>query len=295
MKADSLSGLIGRICELEVVRQSEHGVFLSLPCTNLSQASRRREQEIQCVLLPKKFGIFAHGSKIAVFLYTDSQDRLVATTQTPLLKFGEIGALEIVDVVANGYFVDLGIDKQLFVPAKNPKAQNLGSQIVVYVARDKQMRLIGKLAIRKYLQPCKQKALLYSCVKVLVFEKTPLGFGCVVEGRYYGLVYHSELAFSPSIGETLILKVTNLRKDGKLDLGPKREQSVKVLLEILQQHNGCLELDFKSESSEIFALTALSKKNFKILSNKLVKENLAYFADKNNGRKNLCLRESTSS
>ncbi|WP_066388259.1 S1-like domain-containing RNA-binding protein [Helicobacter himalayensis] len=281
----ALQTFVGKICELEVARLSPYGAFLSLP-----QDTQKQSEE--SVLLPKKFVLdtLTVGDKVRVFLYTDSEDRLVASTQTPLLCVGEVGMLRVVDITSNGYFVDLGVDKELFVPSKMPKNKNLGKLLTIFLSIDKQGRLIGRLGIKERLQACTDKRLIGANASAFVFEKTPLGFGCVVAGRHYGLLYHNELAFVPKLGEILRVKVKRLRSDGKLDLSPVRAISGNCLLDLLKMHNGRIELDFKTSPEEIVRILKMSKKNFKLLANKLVRENLAEFIDAGDARKALVLK-----
>lgn len=298
--------MVGTLQNLKITRFSQYGAFLE---------SERGE-----ILLPKKFvdRALGVGERVRVFVMRDSEDRIVATTQIPRLMLGEIGALEVVDSNAYGYFAHLGVDKHLFIPHKSPKRAMIGQKLVVFLTLDKQERLIGKLGIKEHLRACRDRRLLGREVSALVFERTPLGFGCVVEigaldsaldsertdgldskrvgaldsqmrasqarggrgGAHYGLLYASELAYTPQIGESLAVRLKHIRSDGKLDLSlaVRGESS---LIEALARHNGRLELDFKSSSEEVFALLRMSKKNFKTLANKLVREGRARFVDSN--------------
>lgn len=310
--------MVGTLQNLKITRFSQYGAFLE---------SERGE-----ILLPKKFvdRALGVGECVRVFVMRDSEDRIVATTQIPRLMLGEIGALEVVDSNAYGYFAHLGVDKHLFIPHKSPKRAMIGQKLVVFLTLDKQERLIGKLGIKEHLRACRDRRLLGREVSALVFERTPLGFGCVVEigvldsaldsertdgldleaagaldsvldskrvsgldsgfdkkevrggrgGAHYGLLYASELAYTPQIGESLAVRLKHIRSDGKLDLSlaVRGESS---LIEALARHNGRLELDFKSSSEEVFALLRMSKKNFKTLANKLVREGRARFVDSN--------------
>ena len=298
--------MVGTLQNLKITRFSQYGAFLE---------SERGE-----ILLPKKFvdRALGVGERVRVFVMRDSEDRIVATTQIPRLMLGEIGALEVVDSNAYGYFADLGVDKHLFIPHKSPKRAMIGQKLVVFLTLDKQERLIGKLGIKEHLRACRDRRLLGREVSALVFERTLLGFGCVVEigaldsaldsertdgldskrvggldsqmrasrarggrgGAHYGLLYASALAYTPQIGESLAVRLKHIRSDGKLDLSlaVRGESS---LIEALARHNGRLELDFKSSSEEVFALLRMSKKNFKTLANKLVREGRARFVDSN--------------
>lgn len=292
-----------RLCEKERM-QKDHmmvGTIQNLTITRLSQygAFLQTQSKSTEILLPRKFVDLSArvGESVRVFIMHDSEDRIVATTQIPHLLIGEIGALEVVDSNAYGYFADLGVDKHLFIPHKAPKRSMIGKNLVVYLTLDKQGRLIGKLGIKERLCACRDRRLLGHEVCALVFERTPLGFGCVVEaldlkradegaleihkieGRaHYGLLYASEVACVPKIGEKIAVRIKTIRVDGKIDLRVLI-QSESSLLEVLERHNGRVELDFKSSPQEIASVLQMSKKNFKTLANKLVREGKAQFVD----------------
>lgn len=146
------------------------------------------------VLLPNKFCPSGAkvGDEVQVFIYTDSQDRFIATTQSPLATLGQIAFLRVVSVGQNGVFLDLGLDKDIFMPSKNPKSYALDSLVAVKICADKSHRLIAKKGIKDTLKPYKAKhsgAHRGTKVEILPFEISPLGVGCIVEGKYYGLLY----------------------------------------------------------------------------------------------------------
>lgn len=146
------------------------------------------------VLLPNKFCPSGAkvGDEVQAFIYTDSQDRFIATTQSPLATLGQIAFLRVVSVGQNGVFLDLGLDKDIFMPSKNPKSYALDSLVAVKICADKSHRLIAKKGIKDTLKPYKAKhrgAHRGTKVEILPFEISPLGVGCVVEGKYYGLLY----------------------------------------------------------------------------------------------------------
>lgn len=149
------------------------------------------------VLLPNKFCPSGAkvGDEVQAFIYTDSQDRFIATTQTPLATLGQIAFLRVVSVGQNGVFLDLGLDKDIFMPSKNPKSYALDSLVAVKICADKSHRLIAKKGIKDTLKPYRAKhrgAHRGTKVEILPFEISPLGVGCVVEGKYYGLLYTSQ-------------------------------------------------------------------------------------------------------
>ncbi|HIV49124.1 S1-like domain-containing RNA-binding protein [uncultured Helicobacter sp.] len=295
--------MVGTLQNLKIIRFSQYGAFL--------------QGEIQGkeILLPKKFvdSAMRIGESVRVFVAYDSEDRIVATTQIPKLLLGEIGALEVVDSNEYGYFADLGVDKHLFIPHKSPKRTMIGQKLVVFLTLDKQGRLIGKLGVKERLRPCRDKHLLGREVDALVFERTPLGFGCVVDAldlktagvsaldsemskrqvqecAHYGLLYASEVVCTPHVGERIAVRIKHIRNDGKLDLSVVA-QGESGLLKALLRHNGRVEIDFKSSPQEIASLLGMSKKNFKTLANKLVREGKVRFveSDVRGGHKALAL------
>lgn len=259
---------LGVINSLKVNRVSEPGLYL---CAE-------DEQE---VLLPncyvkKEMKI---GSAIDVFIYTDSEDRLVATTLTPYGKKGEFVTLEVVDSAKFGAFLDMGLTKDLLVPKNRQKSTfNIGSRKVVQIVEDeKTHRLIGteKFVLEKFPKDLEQN----SEVEIVVYVKTPLGFKVVVNNRFEGLIYHNEIFEKINIGDKKKAYVKSLREDGKLDISlqkigeSKKEDDIKKVLDILTNNGGELPFTYKSDAQEIKSTFGLSKKAFKATLTKLIEEN----------------------
>lgn len=239
--------MVGTYVRLEVKKILPFGAILG-------------EEEI---LLPRKY--MPQDCKIAesveVFVYTDSEDRIIATTLKPYGVLDEIVALEVVDIANNGVYLNLGIAKDIFLPCKNPYIFQRGKRVVVKIEKDKQERLIASTQFK--CLPCKDKSKIRQEMKALVRRKTPLGFECVIEGKYQGMLYHSEL-FSPlSIGDEVGVKVKNIRADGKMDLKLIQEDEVQSLLKILRENANFLPLSNESEPQEIYKIAKMSKKAFK--------------------------------
>lgn len=256
---------IGKIQTLQIVRFTKNGAYLA----NGADLSNE-------VLLPNKFvpkGIQV-SDRVDVFVYTDSLDRLVASTQVPYATLGEITSLKICSIEINGCFLELGIDKDIFMPTKNPKRFENGQFVVVRITIDKQNRLIAKLGIKEYLLPYPGKNN-FIAVEVLPFEKTPLGINCVVNQKYFGLLYANQIFVPLKIGINVTAYIANIRADGKLDLsltplGDKSEQKMRLLSLIRKQK--ILEFDFDSSPEVIRENFQMSKKSFKTLINALLKE-----------------------
>lgn len=260
---------IGEVQDLYVVRLSEHGAYLGVASHKNFKPLQKKDE---CsVLLPRKFlpTDIKIGDCMRVFVMHDSNDRPIAFGGMPKAQRGDIAELEIVEILSFGCFLDIGMDKHIFMPSKNALRFYVGQKVVVYLTLDKQLRLIAKLGIKAYLKPSPYFNT-YTLLHAQIFESTPLGFGCVVEGKYYGLLYANEIPFVPSIGERLQVYVKKCRKDGKLDLlfyAPYSQNHKQQILDSLP-----LALDFQSSPEAIFRSLKMSKKLFKRAINELVRE-----------------------
>ncbi|WP_456383482.1 CvfB family protein [Hydrogenimonas sp.] len=277
---------LGAVNRLEIVRSTDHGLVLS-------------SEEGKEVLLPKRYVTeeMAIGEEIDVFVHTDSEDRLVATTERPLAMLGEAAVMEVVDVTHQGAFVDWGLPKDLFVPKMfQREPMKKGERHIVFVDYDERThRLVGTQKIDKKLAKASKKSLKRNQeVQLLIYGRTDLGYKAVVEKRYDGLVFHSEVFESVDVGETKRGYVKRIRDDGKIDLllrpiGKKSDDlAARKVLDYLESHKGMMPLNYKSDPERIKALLGLSRKNFKRALTKLldankveVKENGTYLRVKN--------------
>lgn len=208
--------------------------------------------------MPKEMGI---GESLEVFVYTDSEDRIIATTLKPYGTLGEILALEVVDIVNNGAYLDLGIAKDIFLPLKNPYALKRSQKIVVKIEKDKEGRLLANAHFK--LSPCKDRSKTHQESSALISRKTPLGFECVIEGKYQGLLYSSEVFAPLKVGEQVRVSVKKVRNDGKLDLKLLKEDEAEALVKILRERGNSLALSNESDPQEIYRICGMSKKSFK--------------------------------
>jgi predicted RNA-binding protein (virulence factor B family) len=208
---------------------------------------------------------------LELFLYTDSEDRIVATTQRPLAMLGEFALFEVVDVTKFGAFVDWGLPKDLFVPRHAQKKPfHIGDKRVLHVSYDERThRLIGEEKISKYLSNQPKGLKPHQAMEVLVMAKTPMGFKVIVNDRYEGMLYNNELFETLSIGDQRTAYLKALRRDGKLDLSlqPAGTQASDVatqkVLQLLEEGNGMLPYNYKSDPDLIGSIFGLSRKSFK--------------------------------
>ena len=254
----------GVVNTLKVNRVSEPGIYLI----------SGDETE---VLLPNAYvkKEMAIDSLLDVFIYTDSEDRLVATTLKPYLYLNEFGYLKIVDSAKFGYFVDIGLPKDLLVPKNRQKGTyNIGSYKVLQMQFDE--RTSRLIASEKYILEEEPKNLKQGDeVEIILYSKTPLGFKVIVNNSYEGMIFHSEIFENLKIGDKKRAYIKNLREDKKLDISlqkiGEKVDSNKVL-EILKANGGVLNFTYKSDAEDIKNMFAMSKKAFKATLTKLIDE-----------------------
>ena len=245
---------------LQVVRTSEQGFYLT------------RDEE-EAILLPNRYiptGL-QMGDEIEVFVYTDSQGRLIATTLEPKITLNQFAYLEVTSVTQFGAFVYWGIAKELLVPFREQdKRLEPGQHTVVYLYKDETSgRLAGSAKIRKFLDKDLVTVDAEEEVQILIYDQTELGYKAIVNDKHDGLIYHNEVFQSVAIGQRLKAYVKKVREDGKLDLelqppgyskvAPNAERIIKAL----EDHEGWLPLTDKSSPEEITKKLGMSKKTFK--------------------------------
>ena len=254
----------GVVNTLRVNRVSEPGIYLI----------SGDETE---VLLPNAYvkKDMAIDSLLDVFIYTDSEDRSVATTLKPYLYLNEFAYLKIVDSAKFGYFVDIGLPKDLLVPKNRQKGTyNIGSYKVLQMQFDE--RTSRLIASEKYILEEEPKNLKQGDeVEIILYSKTPLGFKVIVNNLFEGMIFHSEIFENLKIGDKKRAYIKNLREDKKLDISlqkiGEKVDSNKVL-EILKANGGVLNFTYKSDAEDIKNIFAMSKKAFKATLTKLIDE-----------------------
>ena len=258
---------VGKTNTLRVNRVTEFGLFLIA----------KNDEE---VLLPNAYidKSMEVDTFVDVFIYTDSEDRLVATTLKPYAMKNDFASLEVVDTANFGAFLDMGLPKDLLVPKNKQKSTfNIGDIKVVQVLEDdKTNRLIGseKFELSKEPENLDKNAE----VEILLYTKTPLGFKVIVNNKYEGLIYHNEIFENIQIGDKKRAYVKFLREDGKLDISlqkigaKKNDDNQSKVLDILEQNGGELGFTYKSDAEDIKDVFGLSKKAFKASLTKLIEE-----------------------
>ncbi len=263
---------IGKIQDMKLKRFSTVGAYLTPVDEN--------EPEI---LLPKKYlqEDFKEEMLIEVFVYRDSEDRLVATTQKPKLQINEMAYLEVVAVSEQGAFLDWGLEKDLFLPYKEQKCEvEKGSSYLIAMYLDKSDRLCATMNISKYLME-ESHYEIGQWVKGVVYNTHEIyGAYIAVENCYSGRVPMKELHEDLKIGQEVEVRITRIHEDGKLELSLReksylqRDEDSEKILNLMDAQNGILKLTDNSDPEQIKALLQMSKKAFKRAIGKLYKEGL---------------------
>ena len=262
---------IGKINTLVVTRIIDHGIML------------RNHNGDEEILLPKAYMTDAMREvlmPVDVFVYTDSEDRPVATTQRPVAMLGELAQMEVVAVETYGAFVDWGLPKDLLVPLSQQKQHlRVGDRIIIRVELDEQTgRLYGTQRIGRGFEPARGMVPSQK-LDALVIARTPMGYKIVVDQRYEGMLYANEIFEPIAVGERKTVYLKQIRKDGKIDcsLQPlgrqaKVRSAEETIIRAIEKAGGSMDVTTKSDPERIRSLFGLSKKQFKAGVNKLVEE-----------------------
>ena len=262
---------LGKFNKLEVVKEVDFGMYLD----------GGEEGEI---LLPSRY--VPEGCKVGdeldVFIYLDNEERLVATTLTPLAQVGQFACLEVAWVNQYGAFLDWGLMKDLFVPFREQKMKmQVGKNYVVHVhLDDESYRIVASAKVDRYLSKELPPYRPGQEVDILIWQKTDLGFKAIIENLYGGLLYESEVFRPLRTGMTLKAYVKQVRADGKIDLMLQKPGVGKIddfavtLLKYIREQGGSTPLNDKSPAEEIYATFGVSKKTFKKAVGDLYKKHL---------------------
>ncbi len=261
---------LGKIQDMRLKRFSTVGAYL-IPV-------EENEPEI---LLPKKYlkEDFKEDMLLEVFVYRDSEDRLVATTETPKLQLNEMAYLEVVAASEQGAFLDWGLEKDLFLPYREQKCEvEKGKRYLIAMYLDKSDRLCATMNISKYLVE-ESHYEIGQWVKGVVYNTHEIyGAYIAVENLYSGRIPLKELHEDLKIGQEVDVRITRIHEDGKLELSLKeksylqRDEDSQKIMSLLEQHNGLVKLSDNSDPELIKSMLQMSKKAFKRALGKLYKE-----------------------
>ncbi|WP_458452261.1 CvfB family protein [Alistipes finegoldii] len=251
----------GRIQKLTVSRISDYGLYLA-------------DEEQNEVLLPNRYISLTDkpGDEKEVFLYHDSEDRLVATTETPLLRVGEAGYLRVVDKTAHGAFLDWGLyGKDLFLPNRNQQGGIIaGRSYIVYLYEDSVTgRCVATCKLKSFINNDSITVVPRQEVDLLVASESPIGYRVIINNRHWGMLYRNQLFRPIAVGDRTKGYVRKLTEDNRIDVSLQQEgfaqvkDSAEVLLQLVRDNGGFLPLNDDSAPEEVNRLTQTSKKVFK--------------------------------
>ena len=227
------------------------------------------------------------GEPLEVFLYLDTQERIVATTHMPLAQVGDFAYLEVAWVNNFGAFLHWGPLKDLFVPFREQKMKMMkGHSYIVHVHLDPETyRIMASAKVEHFLSQDFPPYRTGDQVELLIWQKTDLGLKAIVDGRYGGLLYDTQMFRTLRTGDRVKGYISQVRPDGKLDLslqcpGQRGVEDFSAqLLRHLQMNGGQTPLGDKSPAEEIYALFGVSKKVFKKAVGDLYRQRLIEISD----------------
>lgn len=236
------------------------------------------------VLLPARYvpDGCKEGDELEAFVYLDNEERLVATTQTPLAKVGDFACLEVSWVNEYGAFLNWGLMKDLFCPFREQKMKmEKGKRYIVHVHIDHEShRIVASAKVERYFDPSFPPYRYGDEVSLLVWQKTDLGFKVIVDNRYAGLVYSNQIFREIRTGDRMKGYIEAVREDGKIDvmLQPTgwrmTKETADVLLDYIETHQGVCRLTDKSPAEDIYQAFQVSKKSYKKAVGDLYKRRL---------------------
>ena len=251
---------LGKFNQLEVVKEVDFGLYLD----------GGEEGEI---LLPTRYvpeGCQV-GDMLNVFLYLDIDERLIATTLTPLVQVGQFACLEVAWVNQFGAFLNWGLMKDLFVPFSEQKMKmQVGRKYVIHAhLDDESYRIVASAKVERYLSKDIPDYAPGTEVDILIWQKTDLGFKAIIDNKHSGLLYENEIFCTLETGMQMRAFVKQVREDGKVDLilqkpgFEKIDDFSKTLLDYIKEHGGRIHLNDKSPAEDIYDTFGDSKKTFK--------------------------------
>ncbi|MGP8215823.1 MAG: S1 RNA-binding domain-containing protein [Bacteroidia bacterium] len=267
---------IGRWNKLEVVKQLDFGVYLD--------GKEHGEILMPIRYVPENCKI---GDMAEVFVYLDSEDRIIATTEKPYAQVGDFALLEVVSVNNIGAFLDWGLMKDLFVPFREQRQKmEVGNSYVVHIyVDDISGRIVGSAKVEDFLDKTPHEFVEGQEVDLVLYSHTDIGYKAIINNTHTGVVYNSDVFRKLERGEKTKGYIKRIREDKKIDLiidkpGYSKVDDVsKKILDKLKEENGFIALVDKSPAEEIYDMFGISKKTFKKAIGGLYKARLITIED----------------
>jgi uncharacterized protein len=265
---------VGEFNVLKVIRKTDFGIYL--------------DDGAEGILLPKRFAPpnITIGDELEVFIYHDSENRLIATTQTPKGKVGDIVKLRVVSVTPQGAFLDWGLMKDLFVArSQQLMGMRVGGEYLVKIYLDEQTgRIAATEKIEGFLnnEPLTVKEL--DIVDLILYRRTDIGYVVIINNLHTGVLHFNDIYREINIGDKFQGYIKNIRPENKIDVavgkpGYQRvEEEAEKVLRLLRDNNGYLPYNDKSAPEDIYEYFGMSKKTFKMTTGTLYKAGKISFA-----------------
>jgi len=252
---------IGRLNRLKVVKELDFGVYLD-------------GGELGEILMPIRYVPVPCniGDELEVFIYRDSEDRLVATTEKPFAMVGEFALLKVVSVTSMGAFLDWGLMKDLLVPfgEQKPRMEEGKSYVVRIYLDEESNRIVGSARLDDFLYRESEGELeAGEEVSIFISNKSDLGYQVIVNNTYWGLLHNNEVAVTPRRGQRFTGYIKNIRDDGRIDLclhnkaSEKTDDVSQLIIRALRKNDGFISITDKSSPQEIQQRFGVSKKMYK--------------------------------
>ena len=250
---------IGRFNQLKVIKMLPFGLYLD--------GGDSGEILLPNKVVPPRTAI---NDQLDVFIYFDSEDKIIATTARPRIQLGDCACLKVIDVNRVGAFLDWGLDKDLLVPVpEQHRPMEKGQSYIVYAKQDSQGRIIGSSKLDYFLDKSPAQFERGEEVKLLIAETTRLGAKVVINNSHWGLIHAADIFQTLHYGKRERGYIKNIREDGKIDVALRQlgqdnihELAQRILME-LRDAGGFLPLHDKSTPEDIQRTFKTSKKSFK--------------------------------
>lgn len=262
---------LGKFNTLEVVKEVDFGMYLD--------GGEQGEILLPTRYVPENCKV---GDWLDVFLYLDIEERLIATTLTPLVQVGQFACLEVNWVNEYGAFLDWGLMKDLFVPFREQKMKmQVGREYVIYAYLDEESyRIVASAKVDRYLSKEAPPYQPDDEVDILIWQKTELGFKAIIDNKFSGLLYAGQIFRDIYTGNRMKAYIKQVRPDGKIDLVLQKTGIEHVgdfsntLLQYIKDNSGWTPLNDKSDAADIYDTFGVSKKTFKKAIGDLYKKRL---------------------
>ena len=264
---------IGQLNNLEVIKEVDHGFYLD------SQDDQWGEILLPYNSAPKNCSV---NDQLDVFIYFDSEDRIVATTKRPHVMVGQFNLLRVSSVEKVGAFMDWGLSKDLLVPFGEQKLRlQAGRSYIVYVfIHEASGRIVGSTRFNRFIDQVPAEYEVGQMVELLIARETELGYTAIINDAHWGFLYHNEIFKDLRIGQKIRGYIQKMRDDGKIDLSLTSTGYEKVggiaetILNHLARNNGFLPITAKTSPEELSERFGVSKKNYKKALGALYKKRL---------------------